>query len=100
MPRPEDEWLTLIHAGVLTLLRDAIEEGPWVLVAKAAVVGHPLICNGLHYLNLQSASSWQSCVPDNAPRGDLCSLNEATVKELVHNSAQAGTGVGQLFRIG
>ena len=71
-----------------------------MLIAEAAVVGHPLICNGLHHLNSQSASSWQPCVPGYAPRVDLCSLNEATVKERIHNGVQEDTEYGQLFRVG
>ncbi len=68
-----------------------------MLVAEAAVVSHALICNGLHQLNLQLASSKQLCVPRNASRVDLCLLHEATVSECIHDGAQAAAKFGQHF---
>ena len=44
-----------------------------MLVAEAAVVGHALICNGLHHSNSQSASSLQCCVLGKASR--VCSAS-------------------------
>ena len=69
-----------------------------MLVAQAAVVGHALICDGLHHSNSQSASSRQCCMLGPASRGSLTFLIY-TGREELHDDAQAAAGFGQLFRV-